>query len=775
MTLMVKINSAYRHLEGYENLPDIGLAARYTARKRLTSKIKRLIYLGLINGNANEVDIESLKKYLTYETNIVENYMSLKEFTNLLEIKNTDDRMRRLRISLNKLGSDSPFEFIVVDFPINLQYFFITKSSVERFLKDYIPVEELKSRYDYSSAGWHLKFQKFDIRPLFLTNEKQFLTKSEFEILVNDCASKTVIKDIELTSHVKGESKFKLPSSEYDLGIYLSDYYTLEESKQILSIEILNHFYLIVKDYNLTSKVAKNGLKYIKKVQVDKVKILQIELRQKYISLQDAKEIAASLGILFHVDYIEGEPVDSLLRPFFKGKKRMYSKEEFNDWLDKRNKKTEFFSVSMESDFNTFKYRMNIKGIDLNNLGPFTSETWLQFISSRLNKSKASRQTVDININRYVYCTENLINLVSLTKKCEIYSVTSNDINTLFNKIPQKDSKIFYLYLKQLNNQLIAKKIKAFDFNKVNDPFKSDLVSQDKSIYEYEVYKKVFNYTKDISLQKERVIKDTLQETSTGKKPKYLASSWLYVLLHLNNAWRHSDVITFRQVNLSGTQITDLNWMLENEISDEDVDYIIKQVYRAEFMISKTQVKNYFFCSEELKKPFATAIAICQLRNNALSPLRESIIDFGNKKQNFSDARSRHYFELYDNEEFYFSSRKMNRSLLSYIYVLLSKMQKGTAGLKTIQKMRGHVEKETTYIYVDIPEEELNFLSRQLFTRGSFGFIYDTFLDVLQGVEIDREKRTTEVQLLEKFFGGIYKIVSSPLFVNHTKLRQLVS
>ena len=266
-----------------------------------------------------------------------------------------------------------------------------------------------------------------------------------------------------------------------------------------------------------------------------------------------------------------------------------------------------------------------------------------------------------------------------------------------------------------------------------------------------------------------------MQETSTGKTPKYLPSSWLYVLLHLNNAWRHSDVITFRQVNLSGTQITDLNWMLENEISDEDVDYIIKQVYRAEFMISKTQVKNYFFCSEELKKPFATAIAICQLRNNALSPLRESIIDFGNKKQNFSDARSRHYFELYDNEEFYFSSRKMNRSLLSYIYVLLSKMQKGTAGLKTIQKMRGHVEKETTYIYVDIPEEELNFLSRQLFTRGSFGFIYDTFLDVLQGVEIDREKRTTEVQLLEKFFGGIYKIVSSPLFVNHTKLRQLVS
>src|SRR5699024_7522955 len=161
------------------------------------------------------------------------------------------------------------------------------------------------------------------------------------------------------------------------------------------------------------------------------------------------------------------------------------------------------------------------------------------------------------------------------------------------------------------------------------------------------------------------------------------------------NAWRHSDVITFPQVNLSGTQIIDLNWMLENELGDEDADYIIKQAYRAEISISKTQVKNYFFCSEELKRPIATAIAICQLRINALSPLRESIIDFGNKKQDFSDTRRKYFFELFEDENFYFSSRKVNRSLMSYIYVLLSKMQKGTAGLKTIQKMRGHVEQET--------------------------------------------------------------------------------
>jgi hypothetical protein len=93
-------------------------------------------------------------------------------------------------------------------------------------------------------------------------------------------------------------------------------------------------------------------------------------------------------------------------------------------------------------------------------------------------------------------------------------------------------------------------------------------------------------------------------------------------------------------------------------------------------------------------------------------------------------------------------------------------MQKGTAGLKTIQKMRGHLEIESTNLYVDIPEEELNFLSKQLFARGSFGFVYDTFLDVLQGIEIDREKRTSQIQYLKNYFGDVYKIEEISGFLN---------
>src|SRR5699024_10671996 len=101
---------------------------------------------------------------------------------------------------------------------------------------------------------------------------------------------------------------------------------------------------------------------------------------------------------------------------------------------------------------------------------------------------KANPQTIDRYIYTYVRCTEDLVNLVIPTKKREVYSLTSNDINKLFNEIPKRYSLIIYQYLKKVSNQLTGKQMNGFDFHKVNDPFKFKIENIDRSIYEYEVY-----------------------------------------------------------------------------------------------------------------------------------------------------------------------------------------------------------------------------------------------------------------------------------------------
>ncbi|KAB0443974.1 hypothetical protein CH314_10250 [Lysinibacillus fusiformis] len=745
MIPMIRIVEAYKYLGGKEKYPT------RESRRSLNDKIRKLITIGVIDGDRNEkvVDLISLTEQFEYEKQLLENYMNYKCLLRKLGITNKPISVT-FKKTLEKLGNDSPFEYTEVSYKINNNTLFFSKLSVKKFLKDYISLNEAIKQVSRLENSNHLRWvcNKLQIEP-FRIGGTAFYKRSDFEKIKNYRTRK---------------------SPEYNDNPP-KGYYFMKQCREILSIGIKSRKIIeaIERDYDLNPMKLNGHWKCYEKDVVDKLKLQQDGLREKYISYDEVKEIVNSEGFIFKTNYIETLPIDSLLRPIYKLRKTCYLRETFNGWLEERRKRDAFYSVAMESDFETFKFRLKIKEIDCDNLGTFTTETWFQFISRRLGNSRASLESIESSITRYVYCTEHLINLVSLTNKREIYSVTSNDINTLFNEIQIKDARILYQYVKQIYNKLFTNEMTAFNFNKINNPINFYSDTEEKFVYEYEVYKNLYNYAKNITLHKERAINDIFEEISTGgkkRKIKYLSSCWLYVLLHLNNAWRNSDIIKFPRVNLKHTQIIDLNWMLENDLSDEDVNHIIGQVYRTEFIISKTQVKNYFFCSNELKKSFATAIAICELRTELRNPLSKSIIDFGNKKNDFDDSRKRHYFELFEDKKFKFASRKMNRSLLSYIYVILSKTQKGAVALKTVQKMRGHLEKESTNSYVDIPEEELNFLTSQLFARGSFGFVYDTFLDVLQGVQIDREKRTKEIQFLENYFGDIYKIEEVSGFLN---------
>ncbi|MCZ0871247.1 hypothetical protein [Peribacillus sp. AS_2] len=693
-------------------------------------KIKRLINAGVLNGNDEEVDLDSLKEYEVFESNVLENYMPIKEFGKLLNLT----KWTPLKEFIRKLENPFSFDYIDLAYTINRQSFYVSKTSVDKFFRNYIDVKVVISKYSWTNKDWYYRCNKYGITPLVLGLKSRYVTKSD-------------LKTIE----------------EYE-NYDRSDYYTTKECKKILSVECKVAWTQFKKDYNLESQVVEGGFQAFKKDVIDNLKTQQTELIEKYITYEEAVKIASAHGFSFHPKNVKSEMVTSLFRPFFKSNRRIFLKEDFSFWLGEREKSIQYGTVELDSPFDTFKYRLGLKSIDTSKLGAFTSETWLQFVSNTLNSSKGNPITINNEINKFVNCTIHLVGMVCSVENREIYSLTSNDFNTLFNKIPVRQSRRIYLYLKAINHKLLEKNLKSFNMKRILNPYQFKVEPQDKSIYRFEEYKKVYNYTKDISLHKEMAIKDTLEEISTGKS-QYYASSWLYVLLHMNNAWRHSDVITFPRVNLSGTRISDLNWLLDNELSEDEANYIVTQVHRKELIISKTQVNNYFFCSEELKKPIATSIAICELRTNILSPQRESLIDFGNKNKVFTLKQKESFFGPYD-KEFEFSSRKMNRSLLTYIYVLLSKLKKGEVALKTAQKLRGHIDQETTNLYVEIPEEELNFLSKQLFARGSFGFIHDTFLDLLQGNEVDREKRTIEIHNLENHFGGIHKIEEISRFLN---------
>ena len=61
-----------------------------------------------------------------------------------------------------------------------------------------------------------------------------------------------------------------------------------------------------------------------------------------------------------------------------------------------------------------------------------------------------------------------------------------------------------------------------------------------------------------------------------------------------------------------------------------------------------------------------------------------------------------------------------------------------------------------TNIYIDIPREHLDFMTKQLFDVGYFGYTYDMMASILLGEPPkEREKRTVRA-LLTKNVMGIY-------------------
>jgi len=88
----------------------------------------------------------------------------------------------------------------------------------------------------------------------------------------------------------------------------------------------------------------------------------------------------------------------------------------------------------------------------------------------------------------------------------------------------------------------------------------------------------------------------------------------------------------------------------------------------------------------------------------------------------------------------------------------------GGAALEVAQKLRSHFDFETTNIYIQIPQEKLDELTEQLFNRRHFGYIHNTFLDVLYGPEDNRSSRTKEISALSSIF-SVYETEATAGFI----------
>ncbi len=731
-------------IEGTATLTAIYKKARFKGVRKDPNTLKSLGERGCIDiifteSGTRLVVLETLEAYVELERDITSNYLGFREVARLLNFG--DSKAEKIEEIIIRAGHEGVLEVRKLDKPVNNQMMFVSRKSLEQFLVDYISKEDAVTKYGLSKLQLVAAVKKGIIESVSFTIVRVFYKREQVQLFAKK------------------------------RSINLEDYYLRSEAMEILHLTN-NSFFTVSHDENIqVIKVDSKG--YVLKAHIDALHKKQIEVREKYYELAEIVELfqdSAYRPDKLRWTHASRHKLTTLERAMFSTDRAYYVyekkavDEQLPHYLDTVRKAQELSTISYNDPADAFLRVLEMNEVSFMEDTPFTKNAWMNYCMNKLQKSEASTVTIASIISILAKSTESLVHAITNN---ELYSLTANALNLAIfkNVIPSNQQKELYTFMKIFDENLKSRGMKSYDMSKLINPYKREPVSREKHIYAYEEYKKLNEFLNDYTLHKERALDDAAKEIE-GQACSYYASSWLYVLIHLNNAWRHADVVMlFPEINLDTIGINGLEWFDQREMTSELAAQVIAQVRSKELKVSKTKATAHYFCSKELSIAVATAAVICQCIASKTVHQRKHPIHFGNKKLTFT-ARS--HSELFKgfNTSFKFESRKMNRSLLSYLYKLLVSKGKGAAALEIAQRLRSHEDLETTNIYIHIPQEEFDYLTRQLFERNYFGYIPDQLAVVMLGESNSREERTTDIIKLKSLFGGVYGIEASVGFLN---------
>lgn len=733
--------------------------------------IKRLGDEGVIerieSGRKLLYSLYSIEKYLIALKELKNNFYKMEDVLKELGYNKKSTYQYLFEDKFHHLHSNGHMKMILLDHKIEHNTIFIPKNEVKRFKDEYISwVDAAKE------AGVILMtFQQY-----WMGN----YTKDIIRLNPND-SNFIYIKKSDWQSFLEGKRK--------------TQYLTKEQVRKKLGIDA-GGVDKLANEFNIVP-IKENGslVSYFKTEDAEMLAQKQNELwekiRNEYFT---AEETMALLGLArksLNQKFVK-EKVHSIFVPplictirdginFRKGRELIYLKKDVLLLKEKREKEQEIENIIYQTDSDTYdilQTALRTADIRFSETGKDTESYWFKYIKRKTSKSKASdaskKKEVRVLFNTTLLLTE-------MTSLREIFDYTDKELNlAVFNSSTNSSVQTeMYKFLRQVSDTRTDSNLSIqYKFSNLKSVYKKNNSQNEKTIYSIDEYIRLIDYSKDIEKHKQRAIEDIRLQVK-GENHKHRDSSWLYVLLHLNNAWRHYDVTLFPRISLKETRIeameplNALDWLEKNNLNEKEIAMIINQVKRMPFIHSKTKKKRYFFCSEELSDAFAHAVILCELRCRICQPLLEMLIDFANRPRSFKETQRKAFFEGYDSN-FIFKSKQMNRTLISYIYSVIKKTTNRNP-IEVTKYVRSHASEETTNIYIDIPQEQMDFITSQLFDLGNFGYAYDALSELLlPETPTDREERTKNSLMMKKVFGNTYQIEQTARYLNRLTEEQQV-
>jgi hypothetical protein len=676
--------------------------------------------------------------------------ISIDEVAEMFSIPRSTYRLNKLSDDLDKVDM---FDKVIVD---KKKYY--QKKQILNLIENYISKAELCNHLNLKIGRVEELIKEFSIPVIEIgyNISLKFINKDNVSILRNKRNTKENIREKrEVEMQARGLVSLRL----------LRERLNIHHMNKRLTNQIIKEYDIELLEHKSISCVLLSDQEFL----IQSQKELLNHYKNNYCDSQQAKKLLkGELNYTISLDKLIVIPVPILLKPYYPNAQGLYdikSIKEHQKIIQKADSYKEIRAISNQDITSRNAYDVYYDSIDcmdqkFSENKDKTIEMWNEYVRIKLSNSRARdlKHLISKYINAFVSLASNI--------NKEIYYYSASELNQIiFNDLLKTHQLYIYDFCNVVYESFRTRGIKVFDFYHLNDPSKiaGNVVQQDLSRYSLKEYQHLFDYCIQLEYHKMKAIKD-IEGFLCGERYLKYDSSWLYVMTHLTNNWRHSTIIdNLPRVSLNRTRVTSLSWFEKNDLSIEEANDIIYQIGRYQVQINKNESEGLFNVSEPLKISFATAVCICELRNQLSFPDSKGLLWFGPKERfEQGSVPIKDFFKKF-NGKFKFSNRKMNRTLSTLIWSIFKNIG---VGLDAAKVSRGHYQENTTKKYIKLTDNELEELINDVFDRGKFGYAYNLLSNIVFGQVSERGIETPRILAIRKRFGEISKLEATAGLMN---------
>ena len=377
---------------------------------------------------------------------------------------------------------------------------------------------------------------------------------------------------------------------------------------------------------------------------------------------------------------------------------------------------------------------------------PLLLSTYKEFIYAKLNTSQSTPKVKKSMVTAQL----NGLNCLFQILNKDIDSITQFHINKLFD-VPN----VSMTYLLWVGYYLDYMKNRNLVDSNINLKIRGNKrIKTDDDFYSKQEWANYVNFAFDID-----------KHIIPAMNNVVYARCFLYLLLNLCITWRKNDIVSIPSLeNLIDIEEFTLDWFYNNTFEISHANYVIEntKLFLEQYSANKNSEYLHFDIAMAFRIPLSIAIIIVEQWRRTINDTKL----FGTKR---IDMELMVQYLGLDAQGF--NNTKANRTLLSMVDTMASDLEMDSY-VKYSSYMRAHktsyynlTDTTSQYLHATYSEKELNDLTLQLYSRGPFGWLYETLLDIENQDNICtfQEKTNLIVSLQETLSANEIENISSLL------------